>query len=119
MKFTPVRLSPTLRASCMPCIWEFGFSGWENSCACAAMSAARTMLRLGLSMPQPYQLRREPTGRTCRTRPASSSAKKASGSGWCRFLVGLLLAEIPDDAADHDHGDANAVADTHSPIVDP
>src|SRR3954469_19822750 len=50
MKFTPVRLRPTLRASCVPTICERGFQGCANSWECAAVSAARTMFRLGLSM---------------------------------------------------------------------
>src|SRR4051794_26957802 len=50
MKFTPVRLSPTLRASCMPIMRDAGFQGCVNSWECVATSAARTMLRLGLSM---------------------------------------------------------------------
>jgi membrane-associated PAP2 superfamily phosphatase len=54
-------------------------------------------------------------------RAAPALAGAASGSGlWRRFLPGrLLAAEIPDDGADHDHRDANAVADTYSPVVDP
>src|SRR5688572_7149319 len=121
MRFTPVRLSPTLRASCVPRTSESGFHGWENSCACASISAARTRLRHGLSMRATLRHRR--TGRTGRIAAApdmAGAAVLASGLWRLSFLAGRLLpAEEPDDGADHNHRDANPGADARAPVVDP